>query len=192
MALTAAAFARMFKALLPPGVWRLDADSFLSLVFLAGGDELERIDGRGADLIEESDPRTAVELLPDYERVLALASDGTEAERQARVVAQLIRRNRFRPADFQLALAALLGQDVEDVVVIEHSRAFAIAVGDDREIYNFYIYRDPGLPGTYDLDAAQSLVDSMKPTHTRGNVIESIDFLCDDPANLCDRDLLGV
>lgn len=189
----AEAYARMLKALLPPGrLWRLDADSNLSKVLLASGDELERIDQRGRDLIEESDPRTTDELLPDFERMLELSSDGTTNERRARVVAHLLRRQRFRPVDFQTALAPLLGQDAEDVVVIENTRAQAVAVGDEREIYRFFIYRDPLLPGSYDLAAAQDLVDRMKPSHTLGHVIESIGLLCDSPLGLCDRDRLGV
>ena len=191
--LAAAAYARMMKALLPPGKkWNLQPDSTLTAVFLACGDELARISQRSADLIEESDPRTTSELLAEWERMLGLGADGTEDDRRARVVSLVIRRQRFRPVDFQAALAPLLGQDEGDVVVIERGRAFAVAVGDDREIYRFFIYRDPAEPGGYDLEAAQSLVDRMSPARSRGHVIESIAFKCDDPFSLCDRDLLGV
>lgn len=190
--MSAEAYQRMMVQLLPPGILWRDGDSVVSRVLLAAGDELERISQRGADLIGESDPRAADELLADFEAELGLGSSGTDDERRARVVALLIRRQRYRPEDFQQALAPLLGQAAADVVVLEQSRAFAIAVGDDRQIYRFYIYRDPTDPGSYDLDAAQDLVDSMKPAHTQGLVIESIDFLCDDPYSLCDRDILGV
>ncbi len=191
--LSAEAFARMLKALLPPSkLWRLDPDSNLSKALLASGDELARIDERGRDLLEEGDPQTTTELLPDFERVLGLSSDGTDDERRARIVSRLVRRQRFRPIDFQTTLAPLLGQDPEDVVVIEQGRAFAISVGDDREIFRFFIYRDPGEPGDYDLETAQDLVDRMKPAHTSGHVIESLSFLCDDPESLCDRDRRGV
>jgi len=90
------------------------------------------------------------------------------------------------------ALAPLLAQAPADVVVIERTRAFAIAVGDDREIYRFFIYRDPTLPDVYFLASAQAQVDRMQPSHTEGTVVESINFLCDDPHSLCDRDLLGA
>ena len=193
MGLTALAYARMMKALLPPGrLWRLEPDSVLSQVLLGAADELLRIEGRGADLIEESDPQTADELLPDFERVLGLSSDGTLAERRARVVSKLVFRQRVRPADYRLALAPLLGQDVADVDIIERGRAFAVLVDDDHEIYRFFVYRDPDLPGSYDLDAAQELIDSISHSHTKGYVIESIDFRCEDEFSLCDRDLLGV
>lgn len=199
MGLTAQVFARMLKVLLPPGkIWRLDPDGVLSQVLLATGDELERAEGRIQDLLVEADPRTADELLPDFERELALPSDGTLDERRARVVALLVRRQRYRPVDFQTALAPLLGQAPEDVEVLERKRSIVLLMADDREIYRFFIYRDPSLPGTYDLDAAQELISSpykprrgMKPSHTEGQVIESVDFLCDDEFSLCDRDLLG-
>lgn len=189
---SAEAYARMLKALLPPGgLWRLDPESNLSKLMLACGDELTRVSGRAADLVEEADPRTTSELLPDFERMLALTATGTENERRALVVSLLIRRQRVRPADFQQALAGVFGQDAGDVVIIEHSRAFAIVVNDDREIFRFFAYRNPALPGSYDIDAGQTVINGMTPSHTSGHAIESIAFLCDDPFSLCDRDILG-
>lgn len=167
-------------------------EALLSALFAACATELERFEARMADLLNEDDPRTAVELLPDYERELALPSDGTNAQRQARIVARLIARQRYRPVDFQNALALVLGQLATDVVVIERSPAFAAAIGDVREIFRFFIYRDPTLPGTYSVADAQALVDQIEPSHTVGTVIESVNFLCDDAYSLCDRDLLGA
>lgn len=191
--LSAAVYARMLKALLPPGrLWRLDPDSNLSLLLLACGDELERVDGRGWDLLEESDPSTATELLEDFERVLGLPSDGTLAERRSAVVGRLIRRQRFRPVDFANALASSLGQDPADVDVRERTAAWASSVGEPEEIFRFFVYRDPDLPGTYDVEGAQAIVDLIKPSHTIGHVIESIDFRCNEPTSLCNRDLLGA
>ena len=191
MSLTAEAFARLQKLLLPPSrIWDLVGD--LHKIFLAAGDEMVRIEGRILDLIRESDPRQAVELLPEYERDLALVSTGTTAERQARVVAKMTQKQRVRPADFQQVLAPLFGQLAADVVIIERGRAFAVLVGDDREIYRFFAYRNPALPGTYDIAGAQSQIDQMAHSHTKGYAIESIDFLCDEPFSLCDRDILGV
>jgi uncharacterized protein YmfQ (DUF2313 family) len=187
------AYRRMMAALLPPGrLWRLVSDSFLSKVFAGCADELERLDARAADLLNEADPRTATELLSEYERELELDEASTTAERRARIEARRIARQRFRPQDFQTALAPLLGQDPGDVVVIERTQAFAASIDDDPEIYRFFIYRDPASAGTYYLDSAQEIVDAIKPSHTDGHVIESIDFLCDDPYSLCDRDLLGA
>lgn len=183
----------MLRQLLPPSkLWRTDDDSILSGILLASGDELVRVSDRAQDLLIESDPRTADELLPEFERELGLVAEGTKEERRARVVAHLLRRQRVRPDDYRQALAPLLGQDAEDVVIIERSRADAIAMDDDREIFRFFVYRDPDAAGTYDLDAAQDVVDTMKHSHTEGHVVESIDFLCDDEHSLCDRDILGA
>jgi uncharacterized protein YmfQ (DUF2313 family) len=189
---SAAAYGRMLRGLLPPARWKLVPGGILYEVLEAAAEELARVDGRGIDLLAESDPRRSSDLLPDFEEMLELASSGTFAERRARVVALLIRRQRVRPVDYQQALAGLLGQAPVDVVVIETSRADAIAMQDNTAIYRFFIFRDPAEPGSYDLAAAQDLVDRMAHSHTRGYVIESDNFLCDDPYSLCDRDILGV
>lgn len=193
MGLMAGAYQRMMMALLPPGkLWRLIGESLLSSLFLACADELERLDARVGNLLKESIPRTAVELLPEYEEELDLVAAATIAERQARAAAKANARPRFRPVDFQTGLALLLGLDPADVVVLERTAAMAAAMGDVREIFRFFVYRDPTLPGTYYLDSAQQQLDAIKPKHTAGHVITSIDFLCDDEYSLCDSDLLGA
>lgn len=185
--------ATMLANLLPPGrVWRLGQESVLDAVLLGSADELDRIDARVDDLLDEADPRTADELLPEYEAELGLVAAATIEERRANVIARLIRRQRFRPADFRQALAPLLAQDPADVVVIERSPTFCATVGDQREIFRFFVYRDPALPGTYFLASAQALVDSMKPSRTAGYVIESIAFTLGDPFSLLGRDILGA
>src|SRR5678815_253974 len=81
-------YARMMLSLLPPGrLWRVAAGSMLYKFFLGIADELDRIDGRGVTLLAESDPRTTVELLPEYERQFDLVATSSEEERRARVVA---------------------------------------------------------------------------------------------------------
>lgn len=192
MGLTADAYRRMQMALLPPGRLWTWVGSLLVGFFAGAAVELERLDGRIANLLDENDPTTAVETLPEYEDELDLVAAATTAERQANVTALLIAQQGFRPADFQTALAPLLGLAAADIQVIERTHAFAVSIGDDREIFHFFIYRDPSLAGTYYLDSAQALVDTIKPSHTVGTVIESINFLCDDPHSLCDRDLLGA
>jgi hypothetical protein len=193
MGLSADAYARALRALLPPSkLWRTDADGVVSKLLLAAGDELARVDGRADDLLREADPRTVDEMLPDFEAALAITASGDLAARRAMVLARLLLRQRVRPADYKQVLAPLLGLDPADVVVLERTHAIAAAMGDDREIYRFFIYRDPSLPGTYDVEAAQQVLDLMAQSHTVGHVIESISFLCDDEFSLCDRDLLGA
>jgi Uncharacterised protein conserved in bacteria (DUF2313) len=188
----AEAYARTLRFLLPPGKLQRELDAFLAKLLLANAQELARVDQRGQDLITEADPRTTTELLPDFEKMLALSGDATLAERRARVVSVLLRRQRYRPVDFQQVLSPLLGVAPADVQVVEQSHADAMAQGDAREIYRFFVYRDPSLPGTWDVDAAQKMIDSMKPSHTNGALAESINFKCDDAHSLCDRDGLGV
>lgn len=192
MGLAASVYAGMQARLLPPGrLWHF-LDAMLTDLLLGAADELARLDARGDDLLREAEPSTATELLPEFERELGLDEAPTIEERRARVVARTVARQRYRPVDFRISLAPLLGQEPDDVVVIETSHAAAAAMGDDREIFRFFIYRDPSLPGDYFIDSAQAQVDKIKPSHTKGHVIESIDFLCDDSFSLCDRDLLGA
>lgn len=185
-------YARMMMALLPPGrVWRF-VGSVLEDFFLACAEELHRLDARVGNLLDESVPSTAVELLPEYESELELESSGSTEERQARVVARHVARQRYRPVDFQTALAPLFGMDAASVPVLERTHAIASSMGDDRLIFEFFVYRDPTLPGAYYLTEAQALIDKIKPSHTVGYAIESIDFSCDDEFSLCDSDLLGA
>jgi hypothetical protein len=76
--------------------------------------------------------------------------------------------------------------------VIERTVAEALAMGDVREIFRFFVYRDPTEPGAYFIESAQELVDAIKPSHTAGHVIESIEFLYADPHSLYGRDLMGA
>lgn len=181
-------YAAMMIGLFPPGrLWNFVTGTIRNLV-LGCAEELARVHERVLDLLVEGDPARAVELLPEYEAELDVAGAATEAEGRARVLARLIARQRFRPADFVAALTPLLGT----MTVIERTTAQAAAMGDVREIFRFFIYRNPSDPGTYYLSSAQTLVDEIKPSHTIGHVIESTSFLCDDPFSLCDRDILGA
>lgn len=192
--LQATPYQRMLIALLPPGRLWGALTGVLAAVLLASGDELARVDSRCADLLDESDPSTTIELLPESEAELALPIDASLSisERQARVVGRLVARQRCRPVDLQQSLAVLLVQAPADVVVIERSPAFAASIGDAREIKRFFVYRDPALPGTAFIASAQTLLNAIKRSTTVGTVIESINMLYDDPRSLYDRDLLGA
>ncbi len=166
--------------------------SVLSKLFLGCSDELGRVEQRALDLLAESDPSKASETIEDYERVLALPSTGTTAERVARIVSKSVARLRCRPADLKTTLAAVLGLAAASIIVIERTNSQAVALGDQREIYRFFVYRNPALGGTWQITAAQALIDLIKPEHTLGYAIESNNFLCDDPYSLTDRDILGI
>lgn len=71
-----AGYARQLADLFPTGrAWSREADAQLTKVRIAIADELARVDDRGVDLIEESDPRTATETLADWERVLRIPDE---------------------------------------------------------------------------------------------------------------------
>ncbi len=110
----AEAYARQLKQLLPRGIlWNLDPGSWTSWLLTAIADEMARVDDRGEDLINEWDPRTALETLEDWERVLGLpdkcvAVSTVVVERQAAVARQYVSRGGQTPA-YYLELAAGLG-----------------------------------------------------------------------------------
>jgi uncharacterized protein YmfQ (DUF2313 family) len=95
----ASAYARQLKALFPPGrAFNLEPNSVIDQACVAMAQELGRVDARGADLINEADPRTADELIADWERMVGLPDaqvpviSGVLAERQAAVTAKYVAR----------------------------------------------------------------------------------------------------
>lgn len=79
--------------------------------------EYDRIEGRSADLVRESDPRAASELLEDWERAYGLPdpcipAGATLQERRAALVARLTDVGRQDLA-YYYDLAARLGYDVD-------------------------------------------------------------------------------
>ena len=104
------AYARQLAQLLPRGaLWKLEPDSWLSKLLLAIAGELARIDDRSDDLVDEWDPRTALETLPEWERVVGITDpSAVTSERQAAVAAKLVARGGQTAAYFE-ELAAFLG-----------------------------------------------------------------------------------
>lgn len=187
------AYTRLMIDLLPPGrLWKLIGDTWLRRFFEGAAEELARAHERAQDLLRESFPDQAVELLADYEEELAMvpAIGDTEAVRRARVVARLVARQRVRPADYRQALAGLLGiADPADVEILEVTNAQARSTLHERDIYLFHIWTGTG---DYDLVGAQALVAQIDHSHTVGRVYETKVMICDDPQSLVDRDLIGV
>ncbi len=70
---TSADYLSQMRQLLPTGAaWNAPAGSNLVQLLAALAEEFARIDARAGQLIDEADPRTTLELLPDWERVLGL------------------------------------------------------------------------------------------------------------------------
>lgn len=108
IAFSHAAYVRMLKGLLPPGVLqRAEADAVLTATLEAIADELVRIDARGKALLAESDPRTATETLSDWERILSLPDErvttipGTTVGRRVAITQKLTGRGGQNYAFFE-------------------------------------------------------------------------------------------
>lgn len=119
MVMKAGAYLTQLQALLPPGAaWPRDAAATLTRLLAALAEELARVDARADDAVNESDPRSTLELLADWERVCGLPDAcsaelaTTLQERRAAVVAKLTGLGGTSKAYF-LALATAMGYTVE-------------------------------------------------------------------------------
>lgn len=110
MIASAADYATVARQLLPPGrAWSRDPDSVLGRLLAGLAEEPARIEGRLWQLLDEADPRTAIELLVDWERLVGLdGAGGSIAERQRAVAAKIAFRGGQSIAYF-VAIAAGLG-----------------------------------------------------------------------------------
>lgn len=122
---SAEAYQAQLAALLPRGrAWPREGDSTLMRLMLAEADELARIDGRAADLFEETDPRATLELLTDWERVAGLPDNcipapDSIAERRAALLSRLTGQGGQSRAYF-IELAARMGY----AITIDEFRPF--------------------------------------------------------------------
>lgn len=88
-------YLQQLKALLPQGpAWLVQATDRIGMLLAAWADEFARIEQRALALVEESDPRTTIELLADWERVAGLPDPcvtqaQTIPQRQAALVSKL-------------------------------------------------------------------------------------------------------
>lgn len=116
----AAAYAAQLQALLPTGpAFTRAADANLTRLISAFAEELARIDGRAGQLLDEADPATAFELLPDWERLLGLPdacnpANGSLRERRLAAAAKWAARGGQSRAYFT-GLARLLGFEIDIV-----------------------------------------------------------------------------
>ncbi|HRD47444.1 MAG TPA: DUF2313 domain-containing protein, partial [Caulobacter sp.] len=70
---TAAQYLEQLQALLPPGAaWARDSEASLTKLLAGLAEEFARVEGRGLALAEEADPRTATELLGEWEAAFGL------------------------------------------------------------------------------------------------------------------------
>lgn len=123
MSLTAEQYRDQLMALAPSGrALPTDTDSLWGLLLLALADELTRVDGRADDLMDEADPRTALEMLADWERVCGLPSDCAQD-------AETIQARRQACA---LTLAAQGGQNIAYFVALAETLGVTASVQEFR------------------------------------------------------------
>lgn len=107
-------YGRALASLLPIGfAWTRDPGSVLHRLLLALAGPLFRADARVVDLIEESDPRTALETLVEWERAYALPDSCAPApdlveERRDALITRIIGRGGQSVAYFE-GVAARIG-----------------------------------------------------------------------------------
>ncbi|MBI1407287.1 MAG: DUF2313 domain-containing protein [Caulobacter sp.] len=185
------AYAAQLMGLLPTGpAWSRDRDVGLGDLLTGMAAELARFEARTDDLIEEADPRTAFEMMEDWERVLGLPDPCTVAATSlsARRVAAW-RKLAFQAGQtraFYIALAASLGFEIEihefDPDVDAHDAALTPLVGGGRWRFvwrvhvltstDYSVFRagagvagDPlAEGGALDLEC---IIRSARPAHTR-------------------------
>jgi len=131
----AAAYRDQLQQLLPPGpAWPRDEDAGLTLLLDAIAQEFGRLDARAERLHDEADPRTTLELLTDWERIVGLpdACAGSIAitvpERRSAIVQKLTSRGGQSIA-YLTSLAASLGYAIA-VEEFQPSRAGNARSGD--------------------------------------------------------------
>lgn len=130
------AYLDQLRALLPTGpAWSADRSTTLGKLLLGLSNEFARIDARGVDLVDEADPRTAFELLADWERMLGLPDTCTGApdnvrERQTAVHEKLTSTG-GQSIPYFVDLAARAGFVIE----IEEHRPASVGMACDGPLY---------------------------------------------------------
>lgn len=164
------------ERLLPRGrIWILDRAKQLWALLTGFGDELARIDGRGIDLVEESDPRTTDELLPDWERFAGLPDPCapvpvTKADRRLALEARLTAVGGQSKAYF-IARAAAMGI-VVTITIWPFGLPFRMGtsrigqpLNGTAAIYHWLV-DGPAATSADDRERLICLFDRLEPSHT--------------------------
>ncbi len=187
---TADDYAAQLLALLPTGAaWSKDHEAGLGDLFTGMSGEMARLDSRAQALFDEADPRTAFEMIADWERVLGLpdpctAAATTLSARQVIAWRKLAFQAGQTPA-FYVALAASLGIDIEvhefdpAVDVYDGSLTALIAGGRYRFVWRVHVLTQTdytvfraGQSSAGDLLAEggsldiECVINAAKPAHT--------------------------
>lgn len=150
MAYSAPQYVGQMQALLPTGAaWPRDPDATLTQLLAALAEEFARVDARVEQLVTEFDPRSAYELLDEWEAALGLpdactAAATTVSARQAAIWRKLAFVGGQSRA-FYIGLAAALGYAIEihefdpDVDDFDGSLTALIAGGRYRFVWRVHV-----------------------------------------------------
>ncbi len=132
MGLTDLQTTRMILNLFPKGfAWAKSQDSMLYKLAQALTPEVQRLQNRGYNLIEETDPRTTFELLPDWERIAGLPDACSPASptltQRRNAVALKITSFGSISKQFYIDLAAKLGFKISIIEYKPFNAGFARA-----------------------------------------------------------------
>lgn len=151
MALTTADYLKLLQALLPSGrIWAPTADATLTRLLTAFAEEFAAVDLRGGELLLEADPRTATELLPEWEEFLGIvpAAGAGLAERRALVAYRLTASGDIKRPYF-VALAGAMGYTIRIDDYTESQAGWQTAGAELLEEPWIYLTAGCGLAGDF-------------------------------------------
>lgn len=167
------AFAAALQRLLPTGelMQRLRADFTWQGFLLALGDGLARLHNRIAQLQDDCDPRSAVEMLPEWEQATGLpdgcitARDATTQERRSAVVGRLTAVGGASAAYFE-ERAAEFGYTVTVEETAQHQWRLNIIESTGVTLFRAgaSVAGDP--LGSFGNEQFECLMNRLKPAHT--------------------------
>lgn len=155
MGVNAAGYLAHLQALLPPGAaWTREKEAQLTQLLRALAEELARVDQRAADLLREADPRQALEMLADWERLAGLPDPcapiaDTLQERRGAVHAKLVATGGQR-RQYYIDLAAAMGVEITITEFFPFRVGYS-AVGDP-------LASDDAWRHTWQVDAPETII----------------------------------
>lgn len=168
----ASAYAAQMRQMLPQGAaWPRDPDSVLGRLLAGIAEELARVDARADALIEEADPRTALELLADWESMAGLpdtcfGQPDNIPERRAALTSRIVDLGGQSRAYF-IALAQSLGYivSIDEFAPLRCGDTVGLPCYDDRWAH---VWRMNILPVEYDLPEDQFFLTQFRCGDTCG------------------------
>ena len=163
-------YKQFLKGLFPYGkAWNAESGSRMDNLIGGMADELVRVDGRVRALITETDPRTTVELLSDWESMLGLPDEctptGQTVDERRRQVRQKYTAQYGQNKAFFIEVASFLGYDVDIQECFWSFRAGHSSCGDSltNEAWKHWwkVITDDGV-FTYFLAGGSSCGDPLK------------------------------